>query len=119
MAGPRWGVGRIVFCGEGVGENWPKEIKAATSMAEETPRSEDLAEVSTYITAFICWDMASACCELTGAWPALASVCRVCRSLRRSLWQPTSRMGVAGAWPLSSGTQWLMAPKSELGSLIL
>ena len=88
-------------------------------MAEETPRSEDLAEVSTYMTAWICWDMARACWADTGAFPTLPRFCMVARSVRRSLWHPTRRMGVAGAWLLSSGTQWLMAPKREVGSLIL
>ena len=39
------------------GKNWPSKVKAATSITEATPLLELLAEVSTCITAPICWDM--------------------------------------------------------------
>ena len=42
---------------EGRGENWPREVRAAASITEATPLLELLAEVSTYITAPIFWDM--------------------------------------------------------------
>merc|ERR1712038_1508641 len=46
--------GRGVLTRLASGENWPREVRAATSITEATPRLEVLAEVSTYITEI--WD---------------------------------------------------------------
>ena len=43
----------------------PRLVRAATSMTLDTALLEVLAEVSTYITAPICWDTASAWPEVT------------------------------------------------------
>ena len=58
--------------GSGAEEICPREVRAATSMADDTPRIEVLEDVSTYMTAWICWDIARACCEDTGDLPAAA-----------------------------------------------
>ena len=67
------------------GENSPRDVNAATSITDAAPRPEILADVSTYMTASICCDMESACCDDTGDFPTLASAWMTVLSVLKSL----------------------------------
>ena len=87
-------------------ENWPRHDKAATSKAEATDPSESLADVSTYITAPDCFDIARACSEemLKCAWEWT--------DLMSDL-HPTNTMGVEGKVFIRLGTQVVTAFNRE------
>ena len=79
-------------------EKCPKHAKAATSKAEVVDLPESLADVSTYITAPDCLDIARACSEemLKCAWEWT--------DLMSDL-HPTNTMGVEGKVFIRLGTQ--------------
>ena len=85
-------------CLEDCLENFPKQDKAATSKADAVDLSERKADVSTYITAPICLDIARACSEemLECAWEF---------AVLMSDLHPTNTMGVEGEIFIRVGTQ--------------
>ena len=83
-------------------ENCPMLDKAATSKAEAVDLSEVFADVSTYITAPHCLDIASAWSE------DMFARADECTDLMSDL-QPTNTMGVEGDTALIEGTQCVTA----------
>ena len=83
-------------------ENCPMLDKAATSKAEAVDLSEVFADVSTYITAPHCFDIASACSEDMVAF--LAEWTDLMSDL-----QPTNTIGVEGDIAVKVGIQYVTA----------
>ena len=83
-------IGRFRF-GEVI---FPIDAIAATSNAEIAALAEALAEVSTYVTPPIRWQILRAWSVDTGAFPCFESEDNTSRFVRRSEAQPTRTIGM-------------------------